>query len=340
MLENPIMDSKIKLLRYFDRVQGILDGDFLPPVMADVDLVNGACNLNCEWCCQRGSQETKKAIFMPMDTIKKMGPFCKKWGIKSWRIAGDSEPTLNPNIHYLFQNGYENGIHMGLITNGVLLDKVKNLHLLSWLGISLDAATAKTWSRLKGSSEKNFHRIINNIKYIRDSIPDLEISLKFIKWCEEIHLGRKELSPNLAGKGMKKPTRSKQKDNYADAEILPELAKELGCSYILRNALPKESASKYEFEVCRGTPLYATFGADHKFYLCCDVRTGYILTDDYTRNDWLELYDLWGSQKHKDLLASIDPKNCKFCSKEWLNTIMGNIILDGKYSRKYQVNFI
>ncbi|MEW6088413.1 MAG: radical SAM protein [bacterium] len=334
------MDSKIKLLRYYDRVKGILDGEFLPPIMADVDPVNGACNLNCEWCAQRASQETKESTFMSIETIKKMGPFCKKWGIKSWRIAGDSEPTLNPDIHYLFQSGYENGIHMGLITNGVLLDKVKNLHLLSWLGISLDAATARTWSQLKGSSEKNFHRIINNVKRIRDSVPDLEISLKFIRWCEEIHLGRKELSPTMGIRDKKKTTQCRQKDNYADAEMLPQLAKTLGCKYILKDALPKNSAIQYEFEVCRGTPLYATFGANHKFYLCCDVRTGYILTDDYTRNNWRELYDLWGSQKHKDLVASINPKKCKFCSKEWLNTIIGNIILDGTHSKKYQVNFI
>ncbi|MBI4855223.1 MAG: radical SAM protein [Acetobacterium woodii] len=334
------MDSKIKLLRYFDRVQGILDGEFLPPIVADVDLVNGLCNLNCEWCCQRGSQETKKTTFMPMDTIKKMGLFCKKWGVKSWRIAGDSEPTLNPNIHYLFRSGHEHGISMGLITNGVLLDKVKDLHLLSWLGVSLDAATAKTWSQLKGSPEKNFYRIIDNIKRIHDSIPGLEVSIKFIRWSDEIHLGRKELSPNLTAKHKKKPTPGRQKDNYADAEMLPQFAKELGCKYILRDAFPKDTARQYRFEVCRGTPLYATFGADHKFYLCCDVRTGYILTDDYTKNDWHELYDLWGSQKHKDLIASINPKKCKFCSKEWLNTIIENIILDGKYSNEYQVNFI
>lgn len=334
------MDSKIKLLRHFDRVQGILEGHLLPPIMADVDLVSGSCNLNCEWCAQRASQETKKPTFMSIETIKRMGPFCKEWGIKSWRIAGDSEPTLNPNIHHLFSNGHEHGIDMGLITNGVLLDKVKDLHLLSWLGISLDATTAKTWSQLKGSSEKNYYRVINNIKRIRDAIPDLEVSIKFIRWSDKIHLGRKELSPNMMVSKKRKSDSSRQKDNYADADMLPQLAKELGCSYILRDALPKNSKSRYEFEICRGTPLYATFGADHKFYLCCDVRTGYILTDDYTRNNWHELYDLWGSKKHKDIIASINPKNCKFCSKEWLNTIIENIILEGKYSKKYQVNFI
>ncbi len=334
------MDSKIKLLRYFDRVQGILDGEFLPPVMADVDVVSGRCNLDCEWCAQRTSREAKETTFMSVETMKRMGPFCKKWGIKSWRIAGDSEPTLNPNIHYLFYSGHEYGIDMGLITNGVLLDRVKDLHLLSWVGVSLDAATAKTWSRLKRSPEENFYRVIDNIKRIRNDIPNLEVSIKFIRWCEDIHLGRKDLSSSLTDKKREKPIPITQKDNYTDAELLPQLAEELGCKYISRDALSKNLSGQYQFEICQGTPLYATFGPEHKFYLCCDVRTDYILTDDYTKNDWQELHDLWGSQKHRDIIASINPKKCKFCSKWWLNTIIENIILDGKYSKEYQVNFI
>ena len=198
----------------------------------------------------------------------------------------------------------------------------------------MDATCAKTWSSLKGSPEKNFHRIIDNVKRIRDSIPNLEISLKFIRWAEDQHLGRNDFVTETTG------SKVRQRNNFSDAERLPMLAKELGCEYILRDAFPKNSAEQYQFEVCRGTPLYATFGADHGFYLCCDVRTGYVLTDDYTRNDWRELYDLWGSEKHRKLVASIDPKECKFCSKKWLNTIMENIILDGKYSNEYQTNFI
>lgn len=304
----------------------------MSPIMADVDVVSGRCNLNCEWCCQRSSREAKKTTFMSVETMKGMGPFCKKWGIKSWRIAGDSEPALNQDIHYLFNSGHKYGIDMGLITNGVLLDRVKDLHLLSWVGISLDAITAKTWSSLKGSPEENFNRIIKNIKRIRKDIPDLEITIKFTKWSEEVHLGRKDFSL--------KTVVSKKRNNYKDAEMLPRLAEELGVKYNLHEAFSKNMANQYRFEKCLGTPLYATFGADHKFYLCCDRRNDYILTDDYTRKDWQELYGLWGSQKHKNLIASINPRECKFCSKEWLNTVIENIILDGKYTKDYQVSFI
>ena len=331
------MDSKIKLLRFCDRVQSIINVDsksfygFMPPIIADIDLVGGFCNVDCEWCCQRKTREEERKVFMPVETMERMGSFCKEWGVKSWRIAGNSEPTLNPNIDCLLKSGHKNGIDMGLITNGVLLDRVKNLNLLDWLGISLDASTAKTWSRLKHSPEENFYKIIENVRGIRRDIPNLEITFKFIRWSEDTDLSRKDFSN-------KKREIIGERNNYADAEILPYLAKELGVKYIIHDAFSRKP--KYRFEVCRATPFYATFCADHKFSICCDVRNDYLLTDDYTRNDWKELYDLWGSKKHKDIITSINPKRCKFCSKEYLNDIMENIILDGKHTKEYQVNFI
>ena len=40
------LDPKIKLLKHYDRVKGIIDDDFKPPIMADIDVVEGFCNLD------------------------------------------------------------------------------------------------------------------------------------------------------------------------------------------------------------------------------------------------------------------------------------------------------
>lgn len=332
-----LKDEKVKLLRHYDRVQGVINNQFLSPIMADVDVINGLCNLDCEWCAQRASREAKTPTFMSVDTMTRLGAFCGQWGVKAWRIGGDAEPTLNENIHCLFRSGAEHGIDMGLITNGVLLHRVRDIHLLRWVGISLDAVTDVTWSRLKNSDPSVFHRIVNSIRDIKEKHPDLNVTIKFIRWSNTQHLDRYDLSSSPTDNG---GYGGIQLDNYADAEHLPRFAEELGCNYILRDALAKNGSTEYRFDVCRATPLYATFGSDHKFYLCCDQRTNYILTDDYTRNDWTELLSLWGSPKHKELINSVRPKACKYCSKEWLNTIIESIVLDGKYTRNFDVNFI
>lgn len=330
-IKSGMTDPKVKLLRYMDRVQGVMNGNFRPPVIADVDVVQGLCNLDCDWCCQANSRNNKKPLFMAEKTMEEIGPFSKDWEIKSWRIAGDSEPTLNKNLDTLLQSGHNNNIDMGLITNGTLLNKVNNLEYLTWIGISLDAATPETWSKLKHAPEKMYSHIIDNVRNIRRSYPDVDITLKFVKYnngdMTKEDLTQKKMNMDTTGT-----------NNNTDAELLPALANELGVNYHILDGFPKDP--QYKFDVCRGTPLYGTFGADHKFYICCDRRDGATLTDDYTRNDWKELPRLWGSDKHKDLVDKIVPADCAFCSKAWLNTIMENIIIDGKYTKDYQVGFI
>ncbi len=317
------MDSKLNLLRFSDRVDGIIKGEFKPPVMADVDVVKGLCNLQCDWCAQSSSRESSEPIFMDADTMVRLGEFCEDWGVKSWRIAGNSEPTLNKDLSVLLAAGYFHGIDMGLITNGTHLDG-RDLRLtigaLSWLGISLDATDADRWLGYKHSNPALFHHIIRSIQKIRQDCPDLDITIKLVKWDSQKDIGD--------GKG----------NNFVDAEELPEFAKSLGCNYVIRNAMPKNP--QYTFDVCRATPLYGTFGADKKFYLCCDKRGYHMLTTDYTKRDWSELKILWGTDFHKMLIGLIDPKTCEFCSKERLNTIFESIILDGKETKKLQVNFI
>ncbi len=334
------LDPKVKLLRHYERVKGIIEGKFLPPLMVDIDVYEGPCNLDCVWCSQAVSRRCVKRAVMPVETMKKLGPFSRSWGIKAWKIAGLSEPVLNPHIDVLLHSGYDNGIDMGMTTNGVLIDRIRNINKLTWLGISLDATTAKTWSLLKKSPERNFHGIIDNIRKIRTKYPDLDISIKYCRWSSSIHPDKEKFYPDIRRLNGKDFKVLKKHDNYDDAEKLPDLARSLGCDYILHDAFPSDFPKLYKFEKCLVTPLEGVFGADHKFHLCCDARNVYVLTDDYTRNGWKELPSIWGSKKHKDLIKKINPQKCLGCSKWKMCSVFENIILDGKFTKDYQVNFI
>lgn len=350
--ENPTnedfkIDPKIRLLRHSKNVDGIVKNKFLPPIMVDVDVVEGFCNLDCAWCSQAKSRALKPRKYMEQKTMEDLGKFSKKWGIKSWRIATDSEPTLHKNLGTLFESGFKNGIDMGLTTNGVLLDKVENLKYLTWIGISLDAVKPETWSVAKRSSTKNFDRIIDNIKMIKSKYPNVDISIKYHKWSSSgNNLGKNDFYPDFKIRSEDKKFKNetfldeKKIENITESKYLPELAEKLGVSYALRDAFPSDFSSKYKFSKCLATPLSGTFGADHKFHLCCDARNVFVLTDDYTKNDWNELPNLWGSKKHLDLIESIEPKKCLGCSKFKLCSILENVVGEGKFSKEYQVNFI
>lgn len=329
------MDPRLKLLRHCDSVYGLLQEQFRPPVMVDVDPVEGVCNLDCEWCCQAASRASRPAAFMTSETMARLGPFCRTWGIKAWRISGDSEPLLNRQIDVLIDSGYAGGVDMGLITNGVYLNRVapESLQRLAYLGVSLDAATAATWSRLKRSDPANFERIIDNVRWAKSVAPNLDISLKFVRWGDQsLHKG------DFSGGGLPVIGNESLVGNEHEAEDLVKLAESLGVHHLVRQAYPVDLPKYYQFERCRATPLGGVFDAGHKFHLCCDARGRYVLTDDYTRDDWQELPRLWGGERHRELVASIEPQKCLGCAKQQLNELLEHVVVSP--ARDLQVNFI
>lgn len=297
----------------WDRSLGPLE----PPVMVDVDPVDGLCNLDCAWCCQAASRAShERATYMPINTMRWLGPFCREWGVRSWRISGDSEPTLHHDLRELLYSGHEAGIEMGLITNGTMLDRlVPDLGVLRWLGVSLDAATRVTWSRVKGVSGDGFDRIVRYVRRVRERWPDLDVALKCVRWRRDSSLSKSDFSRDLAIVGQPEAVAV---DNVEDAEALPRLAESLGVRAIVRDAYVSPDVQPYRFGRCRATPLGGVFGADHRFHLCCDARGRYVLTEDYRR----DLDEVWGGDRHRELARSITPTQCMGCAKRDTNEIM------------------
>lgn len=335
--QNASGDIRLKLLAHPDRLLGIQRGVFEPPVLIDIDPVDGVCNLDCEWCCQAASRSSRPTKFMAEETMIRLGPFSRDWGVKSWRIAGDSEPLLNKGINTLIASGSEAGIDMGLITNGVYLDRLTpaSLAKLDWLGISLDAGTGETWSRLKKSDAGNFDKILANIAAVRSMAPALDVAIKFLRWNAAEHLRKEDFGQGLLP--VIEPATT-DADNAHEVERVKELAADLGVRAIIKNAYPRDFADKYRFTTCHATPLGGVFDASHTFHLCCDARGIFVLTDDYTRNDWQELPRLWGGARHRELIDSIEPSRCVGCAKHQVNEVLESHLMVG--DRSAQLNFI
>jgi hypothetical protein len=97
-------------------------------------------------------------------------------------------------------------------------------------------------------------------------------------------------------------------------------------------------ASRYNFQRCNATPLGGVFDADHKFHLCCDARNRFILTQDYTAEDWSVLPRVWGSPYHWSLIESIVPAKCAGCAKAGMNEVLEQLVI--RPAAALQVNFI
>lgn len=312
----------MKIFRYRQHIDALQKGDLLPPIMVDIDVVAGVCNLDCEWCCQARSRTESHTRFMPATTMAFMGEFCAEWGVKAWRIGGDSEPLLNKDINVLLDGGYAGGIEMGLITNGVYLERIARPERLKFVGVSLDAAHAATWAALKRTSPSGFRKILRNVRRLRERCPDLDISLKFVTFTDR-SLSKEDF---LADRSPPLPPSSAASSSFVgnsgEIDDFRRLAERLGCRTIIRDCYTRDFRANYRFSRCWVTPLSGVFDAHHRFHLCCDARGKYVLADDYTRDNWTELKRLWGSPKHRRMLCEIDPQGCLGCAKHEQNAAL------------------
>lgn len=101
------------------------------------------CNLRCVFCsvAQRG-EEGKLFNDLTMEQIKYVVETFIPMGLKAIILSGGGEPTIYPQINELFEYLYDKKLDVGLITNGISLEKnIKpdNLDKLKWVRISINS---------------------------------------------------------------------------------------------------------------------------------------------------------------------------------------------------------
>jgi len=94
-----------------------------------------ACNLKCSYCSVRDRGYSTIPIEVIQDYVLKL----KRLGLKAVVLTGGGEPTVYPEfsrlVHWLSQ---EQGLRLGLITNGTLFDRVSGLNYFDWIRISVN----------------------------------------------------------------------------------------------------------------------------------------------------------------------------------------------------------
>jgi pyruvate-formate lyase-activating enzyme len=200
--------NSYKLLAHVETWRNIKRGRPLPPpILVTVDPSN-LCNLNCEWCnaayvrAERKSMLSEKALMAIADFLPVWGEGNPKWdaGVKAVCIAGGGEPLMNPAVGVFIDRLVEKGIDVGVVTNGILMDRhIDSLSQCTWVGVSVDAGEKATYNKLKGLDEANnsFDRVIKNIALLSDYAarhnsrlglkhPSYGISFKYLLYKENI----------------------------------------------------------------------------------------------------------------------------------------------------------
>jgi organic radical activating enzyme len=218
--------NSYKLLAHVETWRNIKRGRPLPPpILVTVDPSN-VCNLNCEWCnaayvrAERKGMLSEKALLSLADFLPRWGEGNSRWdaGVKAVCIAGGGEPLMNPATGIFIDRLIENGIDVGIVTNGVLIDRfIDSLSQCTWVGVSVDAGSSKTYNKYKGLEDSAilFDRVIKNTGLLSD-----------YSQRHNSRLGLKHPSYGISFKYLL------YKDNICEMYNAAKLAKAAGCKNI------------------------------------------------------------------------------------------------------------
>ena len=309
-------------------------GEITYPVDVSIDMA-AMCPLSCVWCNSRNIRG--KNILMSEATISKVIDLVRIGFFRHTCIGGGGESLCNPNAGYLIEE-VSKYAQIGLITNGIYINKfVPQLMSARWIGISLDAATPKTFERLKG--QDLFKKIISNISLLVKA-GHKNIGVKYLIWpgnekeifeacklTKDLGVYRFEVRPaDLSWTELRKKDRvlfddEKQKIAKEQIQKCMELENSDFSVHCRMQNFNNDFSRKVEYHNCYAQYFNCIFQANGIVSFCLDKR-------EDPKTFLCEIKDLpqaWNSKKHKDI--ELDIKDCPRCSFSVCNVIFERMVL-------------
>ena len=166
-----------KLLFYQKETRSVLQGNFVFPVALEVDLSN-LCQNKCSFCHFDNFISTAQEN-MDLKTFKSIIRQFKSYGGKGITLTGGGEPLMNPAFPDCIKFAYDRDVPLGLITNGIFLDRYLHLiNLFRFVRVSLNAASFETYKKLTGT--EHFNRVIRNIQSVLFKRSCTDVGLSFV----------------------------------------------------------------------------------------------------------------------------------------------------------------
>ena len=148
------------------------------------------CNYNCIMCAESERDTDKELSELALSRLEEVLPFAR-----TLFITG-GEPLMYQHLERMLRAGSKAGCNLWMVSNGSLLTESKREMILdaglSQIKISLDAATPKTYQKIRGG---NFIKVLGNIGKLS------ELKLKRGAHLPSIQLGFVAMRSNIAELG-------------------------------------------------------------------------------------------------------------------------------------------
>jgi len=306
------------------------------PIYIEISPV-GACNHRCTFCAVDyiGYKARMLDANILIDRLSEMGDL----GVKSIMYAGEGEPMLHKKIVEIVNATKKSGIDVSFTTNATVMNQrfiEEALKDTSWIKVSINAGTPSTYSKIHQTKEKDFFKVIDNLKksvnykktnkinctigaqalLLPENADEIEELIKLCK--EEIGLDYLVIKPY--SQHLSSNTTMYNNVDYSNYIYLDDKFSEYSddnFQLIFRSHTMKKYIEPVEnrYKKCSATPFaWAYLMADGELYGC----SAYLLDKRFAYGNLMldKFKDVWQSEKRKENFFFVNNKlNIVECRK-------------------------
>ena len=345
--------SSFKAAYHLEKLQKLRNGELILPTQIQVDLTN-RCNHDCVYCFYHGVNQQIVTNFdrkatLPFPTVIKLIDEMSSLGIPACQLTGGGEPLLYPEIREVLDHLNKTDLESALVTNGALIkdDIIARLKKLSWIRLSLDAATKETYALSQNTRIDEFSKVIDNISKIVKELKDTVVGVSFVinplnykeilqacKLYKELGVHNVRLSVAYTDNQNKifEPFMDEMMDLAREARKLNDdnfRVFDLGYTHIVH------LESKKNYSICGYSHLTAAIEANGAVRPCCTMKgLPHSNFGDINTNSFEEI---WFGEARQKSLDKFDPNKCILCWMDDKNEFIDYIVSNKKPAH---VNFV